>query len=121
MTNEERIIREISTANFPFEEIHKNISLKSKYKDKWGYKNPKFYKDKAYRFEYNFEIDNIQYHGYVYMGIDIIDEFIIIITDYDNNILHRYDNIYVFWIEDKIDYFLRNINNFKLKKYGEIN
>jgi hypothetical protein len=55
------------------------------------------------------------------MGIDIIDEFIIIITDYDNNILHRYDNIYVFWIEDKIDYFLRNINNFKLKKYGEIN
>jgi len=114
------IIREIGIANFPFEEIHKSIISRPKYKKLWGYKNHKFYGDKAFRFEYDFELDNVRFQGYVYIGIDMIDEFNIVITDKENNIIHKYEHVYIFWIEDKIDYLLKNINNFKLDFFNKI-
>jgi len=113
------IIREIGIANFPFDELHKSIISRPKYHKRWGYKNPKFYDDKAFRFEYGFDLNNVRYEGYVYIGIDIIDEFIIVITDKENNILYQYNHVYIFWVEDKIDYFFKNINNLKLKLYNQ--
>ena len=114
------IISKISMGDFPFLEIDKGIRKRKKHIERWGFKNPTFLPDnKGYTFEYDFTLHNVHYTGNVYIGIDWDDEFVIVITDKDNNIIVDLNGVYIFWIEDKIDYVFRNIFNYVPIKFNE--
>ena len=100
--------------DFPFLEIDKLIRRRLKQKERWGYSNPHFEpKDKGYSFEYNFKLKDTQYKGRVHIGLNWDNTFIIVITDKNNNVLKRFDDVLIFWIEDKIDTFFRDIDFYK--------
>jgi hypothetical protein len=113
MSNQKsKILSKVSMAEFPFVEMYnKEFNLQKKRIKFWGIKNPKF-SNKYYSFEYNFTLHNVQYKGNVYVGIDWNDTFLIVITDENDNIITEIKNVYIFWLEDKIDYVFRNIFNF---------
>ena len=107
--------------DFPFIEIDKGIRKRFNQKKRWGYKNPKFApKDKGYSFEYDFTLRDERHKGKVYIGIDFLDEFIIVITDENDYIIKAFTEVLIFWIEDKIDWVFRHIDFFKSKKDDEL-